>query len=291
MPISFASTRARTAAVSLFLLAALPDCTCADRERNNAYHAYIQSEIDQYTHAGTREQVAADARQLLLDRGFELPPWDGNARASTEWKATGDATRMRWHIDASAQSGGSKIRFTAETQQREPPTWTRDSRRRDLEVEHELLSRLAPDRAAKVKVEEVGQETYDLDSKTLWTQIQASFAHRGESFLQRDPPVDITSSTDWVEHLGDEPSRVRHDAQIVSAGPGRYRIELHRVIERGSYTREWTTTQERRDGLVELDLVRRRDPTAASSIEVEAQRRGQQAYDEAIDDGAIACSR
>jgi hypothetical protein len=282
--------RLRAAVVSLSLMAALSDCVCADRERNEAHSAYIQSEVDAYAHAGTLEQVAADARQFLLDGGFELPPCDGRPRATTSWSDTDDGTRRRWHVDASARQGGTAVRFTYEDQQREPPTWTRDSRRRDLELEHEVLARIDPKRAAKVKLEAVDKEVHELDGTTVWIHVRAALAQRGEYVRRLDPPVDVTVSSDWAEHLGDDPSRVRHDVQLVSMGTGRHRIELHRVIERGVNSPNWVTLSELREWRKELAFIRRRDPTTADSIEIEARRRGQEAYDKAVDRGAIACN-
>lgn len=290
MPMTFAEPRpARIAAIGALLIAPLANCTCAGAQRQHAYQAHLQSELDAYAHAGPRETVAEDARGLLVDRGFDLSPWDGRAAATTDWRPAGDASRERYRVEATAQGGGTAIRYLRERQDRDMPRWTRDARTRDAQLEHEILGRIHPTRAEHVKIEDAGTFVYDVATPLLWEETRAALQERGEMFESYDPPVDVTTTTLWVVHDGDDPSRTRHDVELVSEGAGRHRLVVHRTIERGAGPRRWITVEEHRDWDAELDLVRRRDPTAAGTIEADAERKGQEAFDAALERGAPSC--
>lgn len=93
----------------------------------------------------------------------------------------------------------------------------------------------------------------------------------------------------WAETV-DRSARTRYEARVVEIDPDHRRLEIQRERERmipGS--RQWTPGASRRDLELELQLVDRRDPTAAAAIRTTAEHRAKAAYDEAIEHGAPSC--
>ncbi len=279
---------ARFAAIALVGLAPLTNCMCANAQRSRAYHRELHSEIDRYVHEGSRATVAEQARALVDDRGHALPGWDGRAPTTTAWE-TGDEERTRHHLELAERSGGFAVRLTEEVQHKAPPTWVRQSHRRDRELEHAVLRRIHPGRTGGTAGE--GEHVYDVAPSVIWEATQEELLARGELLEQHLVPIDATAQTQWVVYDGDDPSRVRHEVGIVRISDAAHRLEVHRTQERGEGPRPWKTARERRDYDLELTLIERRDSAAAERMVAEARRKGDEAFERALDAGAIACGR
>lgn len=282
--------RARLAVLALLGLAPLTDCMCANVQRNQAYRRHLHGEIDRYVHAGTRTAVAEQAREIVADRGHPLPAWDGREAVTTAWK-TGDEHRTRHRLELVERSGGFAVRMTEQTQQKAPPAWVPASRRRDHDIEGAVLERVHPGRGEGMTPTEVGAHVYDVAPSVLWDATREELSARGELLERYEVPIDVTASTLWLVYDGDDPARVRHELRIVRISDSAHRLEVHRSEERGEGPRPWQTSDEHRDYDLELALIRRRDAGAAEAMEAEARREGEEAFERALDSGAVACGR
>ncbi|MEX1361546.1 MAG: hypothetical protein AB1Z98_00345 [Nannocystaceae bacterium] len=282
--------RFRLGALALLSLAPLTNCMCANMQRNRAYHRHLHEQLDGYTHEGTREAVASDVRELVVDRGYALGPWDGREPVVTSWQVH-DEHRSRHRLELSPRMPGYAVRMTEEVQQQAPPNWVADARRRELDVEGNVLERIHPGRRETLPGATLASYEYDVSPSVLWEAVRDELAERGESMSTYDAPVDVTVSTAWVVYEGDAPTRLRHDVELVRVSDRAHRLEIHRTVERGEGPRPWQTIAERRDYDLEMALLRRRDATRASEIEAQARREGEEAFDRALDAGAVACGR
>ncbi len=263
---------------------------CANTQRNRAYWKHVHTQVDAYVHEGEQAELAGDVREILDDHGQALPAWDGDGPATTAWK-TDDSQRSRHRVEVTARAPGYVVRMTEQTQVKAPPTWNRHSRSRDQDLEAAVLERVYPGRGSKLGASEIATHTYDIAPAVLWTAVTDELSQHGAMVMRTDAPVDITVSSRWMIYEGDEPSRVRHDVQIVPVGSHQHRLEVHRVVEHGDGTVRWEAGSEQRDYELELALIRRRDATAAGTIETEAHTKADEAFDRAVDAGAIACGR
>lgn len=282
--------RARLAAVALLGLAPLTNCMCANVQRNRAYRRHLHGEIDRYVHASPRVTVAERVHQLMTDRGHPLPAWDGDEAITTTWEIHDDH-RRRYRLELQSRLGGVAVRMTEQSQDKAPPSWVRDSRRRDHDLEGAVLERLHPGRREGKTPAEVGAHVYDIAPSVLWEATREELLGRGELLEHYDVPLDVTASTMWVVYDGAEPERVRHEISIVRLSDSAHRLQVHRTTERGKGPRPWRATEERRDYDLELALIRRHDSPAAEAMEAAARREGEEAFEHALDSGAVACGR
>lgn len=282
--------RARLATVALLGFAPLTNCMCANAQRSRAYRRHLHRSIDDYTHHGSRVKVAEDARRIVTERGHTLGAWDGHDPVVTEWETNGDF-RMRHRLELLDRRDGHAVRLTEEVQRKAAPTWVRESHHRDHDVEAAVLERIHPGRGHAKSPSEVGDYLYDVAPSVLWDAAREELMGRGALLQSYDVPLDVTAATLWVVYDGDEPARVRHEVSIVRQSDQAHRLEVYRTKDRGEGPRPWRTASEQRDHDLELALIRRRDAAAAEAMEEEAEREGQEAYERALDAGAVACGR
>ncbi len=282
--------RSRTTAVALLCLAALPHCTCADMRRNRAYNEAKRAGVEDHIHVGTRADVATDMVALLTDRGYSMPEWNGVGELRTDWHGQGEKVRDRFHVTVTEATPGFRVIANMETQTLSEPKYRRKSRDRDAELQAAVLERVSPGAGGSLTAAQIADFSYEVPSKELWDAVTAETSSRGHHFSTFDPPVDVTASSNWEVLESDDTSRVRYDVQLARVDADHLRLQIHRTVEDAAAPPTWTTTDNHRDTDTEFDLIRRRNPSVAASIETEASQKGQEAYDKAVERREFWCN-
>jgi hypothetical protein len=119
---------------------------------SGARHKYIETHVESYVYDKPLNVVWPEARQLLFVRGYSVKDTDAQS-AETEWKVDG-SSRTRYLLTGTPVSDAScKVQLLEDTQFNSNGKWGSSSPERDLDLEWELLQKVSPDVATKIKAD------------------------------------------------------------------------------------------------------------------------------------------
>ncbi len=143
--------RCRTPRISLtlLLLAVVSLSACAAIRASRARNAHLQRKTQQHVYDQPCKHVWPEARRILFKAGYSVKD-TGRARSmtvETEWKFENDE-RSRYLVQGMQPSEGTcKVRF--ERMEESESGYTSTSR--DWQLEWQLLQRIDPQAAAKIR--------------------------------------------------------------------------------------------------------------------------------------------
>jgi hypothetical protein len=125
---------------------------CASLRAAGAKHKYIESHVESYVYDKPLTTVWPDARQLLFSKGYSVKDTDAQS-AETEWKVEG-SYRVRYLLTGTPVSETScRVQFMKDEQSNSGGNWGTSQPERDLGLEWELLQKVSPEAAGKIKSE------------------------------------------------------------------------------------------------------------------------------------------
>jgi len=247
---------------------------CAEVARRQAREREVRHAVDEYRFAGSLDELAGAVSQETRARGYqELRVQDG--ASYTEWRAMGEQ-RTRLRIEYTI---GPPHRFELHEQRQDlsPPVFGNAESIPATEVELAVMGELGGSGDPR-------QHVYGVSEQVLRDTVERQLQRRG-AIAQASYGFPIR--TMWQEPGTN--SRSRYVAAVVPDGAGR-RLSIDRVTETEVGVRSWGATQSTRDIWGEVDVIERLDPQRAQTIRGAANTAGEQAYDDAVDRGAISCS-
>lgn len=272
----------------LFVTVVLPSAigACADCDRAAEYNRQIERGVRAYRHRADGERIAAELHDTATREGYEVGAIRVGDSTWTAWRTDGEA-RSRLELRVERTPRGHTVVVMRDSQALGPQRWEPASVARDHALEHVLLSRLAPEAAARLEPPEASRFVYAMDAQTLSSAIAETLAARGELWPHGAVPIDVPIATEWIER---DRERVRHSVLLSAEGPRKYRVEIREERERAVGTREWVSAGRAEAIDLELALIRKLDPHGADAIEAEATRRADEAYEAAVARGQPSCA-
>jgi hypothetical protein len=260
--------------------------SCANAAYSRAYHEALEREVDGYRYQGSLQDLHRDIATYLSSTGY-VPVVGSLATVETEWRPDAFEGRERIRVELGRHPDGLLARVFVVVEHLSPQQYTAHSLERETEFERELHELLVPD---VTKRGDPATFVYERPAQEIWDEATRLAFNRPatHSFQYSAPPVDAVAVSEWRE-FADEGERTRLEIRLRKQVAGKYVVEASERVERASGERTWQAISDERDRTRELELIRSRDPLHVQKIETEAQAAGSAAYNEAIDNGAIAC--
>lgn len=271
-------------AVALVSAGLGPGCFCANTEYQRARAKAVRDAVDAHRYAGTESSVRGDTENTLTDQGFTVTSGD-----TTQWRSMDADRRERVRISLHGHHGIA-VQLFSQTETLSPQRFETKSRARRGDLERKLLEALAPEAAKTASDDDVSNFEYDLPADQLWGQIASVAQDDGYHLDRYAAPIDSTGSSLWVTDASSE-HRHRLDVHVTKQQHRQYTLTIHQLDEVAVGERTWEGHREARDHDLELAVIAHVDPTRAQAISDDADEAGQQAYDDAIDRGAMSCGR
>lgn len=276
------------AALALVSAGLAPGCLCANTEYQRAHSKALREAVDAYRHGGSEATVRSDVENALIGEGYSMTP----GADETDWRSTGADNRERIRIALSSDHGilssdhGISVRLFAKTETLSPQRFESKARTRRDDLERKLLEALVPESEKTASDVEVMNFEYDLPADQLWEQIMLVGDGDGYPLDRYAVAVDSTVSSQWVT---ESETRRRLDVHVTKLKHRQYAVTIHQLDEAAVGERTWEGPREQRHHDLEFAVIERADPGRAQAINDDAARAGQEAYDNAIDRGAMSC--
>lgn len=270
--------------LALLALGPSSNCICADVARNEARREVIRERVLAYEFAATQEHLFALAREKLPNFRRDKAVVQGNS-LSSPLQETG-AFRDNQVLTVFPASKGNRIEIWQWDHVLQERNWSVLSTERASDREIDLYRRATQFHAPLIGSAADGATVYRLSRDDLWFEISGVFRH--PEGLPGGP-----HESNVVETVMREPTegfeQTRHRITLTPDSGG-FRVEITRLNERTSETPSWRPEKGNRLLGEELDLIAAFDPTTGTKIREDARQAGQEAYDRAVDRGALTCA-